>query len=296
MNANLTSFRSYCFTLLLAIIALAATSGCLAQEKASAQMQPKADHHDDFCVNWNDGDKNSFSEVREYTVPGSGSLNVDGGKNGGIAIIGEDRSDIFIRACVQTHGKTDEEARAMAKGITIQTSGAIHAEGVSDADWGWGVSYRVYVPRGTNLKLNTYNGGIKISGVNSTMEFTALNGGIKLTNVAGSVNGKTTNGGVKVDLSGSTWSGSGLDVRTTNGGVTVAMPDNYAAHVETGTVNGGFKSDIAGISAPQDRENRYGAPRAVRVSADINGGGAPIRVTTVNGGVKIVSINDKQED
>ncbi len=100
---------------------------------------------------------------------------------------------------------------------------------------------------------------------------------------------------MKIDLGGKSWNGTGLDVQTTNGGIVVSMPENYAAHVETGTVNGGFKSEIAGISAPEDRQNKYGAPRAVRISTDINGGGAPVRVVTVNGGVKIVSSSNKED-
>src|ERR1044072_4434557 len=116
MKINLVNTRSYLFTLLLVIIGLASSTACIAQEKAAAKTG-----QDDFCNNWNSGDRASVNEVREYTVPGSGSLTVDGGTNGGISIIGEDRGDIFIRACVQAHGKTEEEARAVAKGITIHT-------------------------------------------------------------------------------------------------------------------------------------------------------------------------------
>ncbi len=290
MKTTSVNTRSYFISLLLVIIGLAGSMACIAQEKAAAKSG-----QDEFCNNWNSGDRASVNEVREYTVAGSGSLTVDGGTNGGISIIGEDRGDIFIRACVQAHGKTEEEARAVAKGITIRTGATISAEGDTSADRGWGVSYRIYVPRSTNLKLDTHNGGIKISGVNSTMEFSALNGGIKLSDVSGAVKGRTTNGGVKIDLGGKSWNGTGLDVQTTNGGIVVSMPENYAAHVETGTVNGGFKSEIAGIAAPEDRQNKYGAPRAVRISTDINGGGAPVRVVTVNGGVKIVSSSNKED-
>jgi hypothetical protein len=68
------------------------------------------------------------------------------------------------------------------------------------------------------------------------------------------------------------------------------MPQNYAAHVETGTVNGGFSSDIAALQPPhEDRnDNNWGyRPRRTKISADLNGGGAPIKVVTTNGGVRI---------
>jgi len=283
MKINSGSARFYCVTLLLVIIGLTSSIACTAQEKTEAKAK-----QDDFCNNMNYGDRSSFNEVREYNLQSSGSLTVDAGTNGGISVIGEERADILVRACVQTHGKTDEEARAVAKNITIHTGGIVSADN-SSTDQNWAVSFRIYVPRNTNLKLNTHNGGIKISRVNSTMEFEALNGGIKLSEVSGNVKGRTTNGGVKVALSGNGWKGTGLDVQTTNGGIHLTMPGNYAAHVETGTVNGGFSSDIEGLSVERKDRNR-----AVRISTDINGGGAPIRVITVNGGVRISS--DKDED
>ncbi|MDQ6788153.1 MAG: hypothetical protein M3033_15215, partial [Acidobacteriota bacterium] len=75
-----------------------------------------------------------------------------------------------------------------------------------------------------------------------------------------------------------------LDVQTTNGGVRLSLPETYAAHIETGTVNGGFKSDISALNI--DRTERS---RPARINTDLNGGGAPIRVITTNGGVKISS-------
>ena len=125
-----------------------------------------------------------------------------------------------------------------------------------------------------------------------------MNGGVFLSDDAGNFTGKTTNGGVFVKLSGQSWRGGGLDVVTTNGGVNVQMPQNYAAHVETGTVNGGFSSDIAGLQPPRDddRNSSYGyRPRKTRISADINGGGPTIKVITTNGGVRIGTGDSKDE-
>ena len=141
-----------------------------------------------------------------------------------------------------------------------------------------------------NVDLKAHNGGISISSVEGNLKFETTNGGVKLSDLAGDVRGRTTNGGVKVELSGAAWRGSGLDVETTNGGVKLSMPQNYAASVETGTVNGGFKSDIAALTLPEETgENKWN--RKKRISASINGGGAPIRIITTNGGIKIDSAN-----
>ena len=242
-----------------------------------------------FCTNnnWSNGDKQSFSELREMTVSASGTISVDGGANGGIKVIGEERADVLVRACVQTWGASDEAARAVAKNIRINTSGTIKAEN-GDQPHDWSVSYQIAVPRSSNLNLKAKNGGISISGVDGTAEFETLNGGLHLSNLSGNVRGRTTNGGVHVDLAGASWKGTGLDLQTTNGGVHLTIAENYAARIETGTVNGGFHSSIRGLQIEKDPNDRRGH-RSSRITTDLNGGGAPIRLITTNGGVHINS-------
>ncbi|MBA2379858.1 MAG: hypothetical protein H0V76_09835 [Blastocatellia bacterium] len=64
----------------------------------------------------------------------------------------------------------------------------------------------------------------------------------------------------------------------------------YSASLETGTINGGFKSDLPGIYTTPTTDGS----RAKRVSTSLNGGGAPIRVITTNGGIKINEVNVAQ--
>jgi hypothetical protein len=257
------------------------------------KVKTKSGHSENrsFCSddNWSTDGRSSFLDLRESKIAATGSVAVDSGQNGGISVRGEDRSDVLVRACVRTWGDSDEAAKALASNIRISTSGEIKAEN-STSDKNWSVSYQLLVPRATNLNLSAHNGGISISNVDGTAEFETQNGGVHLNNLAGSVKGTTTNGGVHVELTGTSWRGSGLDVTTTNGGVHVAMPANYAAHVETGTVNGGFRSNIPGLmpAAPEG----YKHNRATRISTDLNGGGATIRLMTTNGGVKIGTSED----
>jgi hypothetical protein len=213
---------------------------------------------------------------------------VDGAKNGGVSVRGENRSDVAVRACVNTWGTSEESAKAIAQNVKINTAGTITAENSVD-DSSWGVSFEVLVPRNTDLDLKAHNGGISIKSVEGKLAFETMNGGVSLYDVAGDVRGRTTNGGVSVKLSGSTWRGSGLDVTTTNGGVNLVLPENYAANIETGTVNGGFKSDIPALSITTEDLKGGWAARSRRINTSINGGGAPIRVITTNGGIKIGS-------
>ena len=183
------------FGLVMAILFLSGTT-------VFAQDKNKSEKKRGFCENNNymSGDKVSFKEVRETTIRAASLLTVDGGRNGGIKVKGEDLSDVLVRACVQTAATTDEAARAMAKNIRIETGATIRAENSAD-DSHWAVSFEILVPRSTNLKLEAHNGGISISGVDGTMEFKTINGGLHVSDIAGDVKGVTTNGGVHISSS-----------------------------------------------------------------------------------------------
>jgi hypothetical protein len=243
----------------------------------------------EFCSNnYSYGDKSAFNELREKTIPATNNLTVDGGKNGGIQVKGSDRADILVRACVQAWGDTQDEAKSAVSKINVETGSNIRATSSTDNS-NWSVSYQILVPRSTNLNLNTYNGGISISSVEGTLEFEAHNGGISLKDIAGSVKGQTQNGGLNINLSGNSWKGSGLNVETKNGAINLSLPENYAANIETGTVNGGIKSNISILNI--DKNDTSWSNRTTRINKNINGGGAPIRVITTNGGVNINSAN-----
>ena len=105
-----------------------------------------------------------------------------------------------------------------------------------------------------------------------------MNGGISIAGVAGNVHGRTTNGGVTATLRGDAWDGAGLDLRTTNGGVRIRVPDDYSARLETRTVNGGIDIDF-----PVTVTGRIGK----EISTTLGKGGALVRAETTNGHVRV---------
>jgi len=273
-----------------AALALVLTSLCVSCTVIAQNKEKVKDKSDGFCSeNWSSDNKESARELREMSVAAGGALDVDAGKNGGIGVRGDNRSDILIRACVQAWGQTADEAKAAVASVKVTTGGGVRAEGPDESNYS--VSFQILVPRNSDLRLKAHNGGISISNVEGNLDFETMNGGVHLDNVGGEVRGRTTNGGVNVELSGNTWRGSGLDVQTSNGGVHLTMPENYAANIETGTVNGGFSSDIPSLNVEKDERGRA---RNKTVNAAINGGGAPIKVTTTNGGVRISTDSSKE--
>jgi putative adhesin len=244
--------------------------------------------NDDWCRNdnWSD-DRQGYCEVREYVIAGgANALAVDATPNGGIQVNGSGRGDVLVRAKVVATAETEQRAREIANGVRVDaTAYKVNADGPRTQNReGWSVSYRLEVPHMSSLALQSTNGGISIDDVEGTIEFKTVNGGVKLSRLAGDVKGRTSNGGVDVDLDGPSWRGEGLDVETSNGGVKLRIPEQYSAHLETGTVNGGLNVDIP-ITVQGQVGGRNGRTR--EISADLGGGGPTIRVRTHNGGVKI---------
>jgi DUF4097 and DUF4098 domain-containing protein YvlB len=231
-------------------------------------------------------DREHFCEIREQTIPSVGRLNLDPSKNGGVTVKGWLRNDVLIRSRVATWAGSTNEARALAGLVRVDSSaGQVKASGPdSQPDSSWSVSYEVFVPQMTDLSMMSVNGGISLSDVRGRIEFDTKNGGVRLTRVAGDVSGETRNGGIQVELTGRTWEGGQLDARTMNGGVTITMPENYSAHIQTETVNGAISSDFPVPITVQGRIR----PR--NLDFNVGSGGPLIHVTTKNGGVKLQRI------
>ncbi|MFN2492564.1 MAG: DUF4097 domain-containing protein [Pyrinomonadaceae bacterium] len=223
----------------------------------------------------------SHCEIKEQTLVASGgTVAVDARQNGGVSVKGWDKNEILLRARIQTAASTQAEADDLARQIKIETTGMkIFATGPENRnEYHWSVSYEIFVPRRSNLLLESHNGGIAISDVSGNLEFRAVNGGVVLRRVGGNVRGGTTNGGLVVELNGDRWDGEQLDVKTTNGGITMSVPENYSAHLETGTVNGNLSIDF-----PVTVQGRITRELAVNLGS----GGSTVRAMTTNGGVRV---------
>lgn len=258
------------------VVVAASTLAMAAPEQAARQSDP-------WC---NDGggsrDRARFCEVREVAVPASGNqIRVDAGPNGGVAVEAAARQDILVRARVEAQATDNVRAQALASQVQILTAGGdIRPQGPqTGSNESWSVSFRLAVPATQSLSLKANNGGISIAGIISQVEFKTTNGGVSINNVGGHVKGQTTNGGITIALQGTRWDGQGLDVETSNGGVKLELPAQYAAHLEARTVNGGLNVDF-----PVTMQGQHNGRE---LNTDINGGGPTIRVVTTNGGVNV---------
>lgn len=261
---------------LASVAAITLLAGCT---RIAAAQSTRAQRWLDDCHSHYDEDER-YCETRESTLPATTRLAVDGRENGGIVVHGWDKNEIHVVAMIEVHDRDRDDARSIAKDISVATSnGMVHAEGPDvGRRQSWAVSYEIWAPRRTELNLDARNGGISVDNVDSRIDMETTNGGIHVTDASGDVHGTTTNGSVTADLTGTAWSGAGLDLRTTNGSVRVAIPSSYNARLETGTVNGGMNIDFPITVQGSIRR---------RIDTQLGSGGASIRAVTTNGSVSI---------
>lgn len=255
----------------LLVLQLGAGTALAAQQGATQPCSDEVRGRDTYC------------EVREFTLAARPSLSVNAAPNGGIRVSGSDAAAIRVRATVRARAQSEAEARQLASQVEVQTDGSqIRATGpeTRGRNRRWSVSYQVTTPRRIDLDLQSVNGGVTVAGVQGRLAVSTVNGGITMEQVAGDVRGRTTNGGISVALAGERWTGEGLDLRTTNGGINLRVPSSYSAHLVASTVNGGLTTDL-----PLTVRGRVGK----QVEGDIGGGGPPLRLSTTNGGIRIRS-------
>src|SRR5205814_1964018 len=127
----------------------------------------------------------------------------------------------------------------------------------------------------------TFNGTVSVVGVDSIDDLHTVNGNIEVYDGGGNVHAHTTNGNIHLELAhfvGAT----GASAETTNGSLLVALPADAQADIETRCLNGNFLSEM-----PLTMQSTL-KPREMH--GKLGGGGAPIKLRTINGGIRIVTL------
>jgi DUF4097 and DUF4098 domain-containing protein YvlB len=144
------------------------------------------------------------------------------------------------------------------------------------------VEYIIRVPHLAHVEhLGTVNGTLRVSGVEAVEDLRTVNGNIEVYEGGGSVHARTTNGNVHLELL-HVQDKNGAAAETTNGSVLLAVPADTQADLETRCLNGNFSSElpVAFESTLKPRE----------MHGKLGHGGVPIRLHTVNGGIRLVAL------
>jgi hypothetical protein len=141
------------------------------------------------------------------------------------------------------------------------------------------VEFRVLVPKGVKVSMNTVNGAVFIDGATSEVDAHTVNGGVDVTSSGGPVSAETVNGSVRAHI-GRVDTNGDMTFSTVNGSVIAEFSDAVNGDVELSTVNGGLRTDyeitISGRLDPKHLRAHIGKP-----------GGPRIKLSTVNGSVEL---------
>lgn len=282
-----TALRACRLWFVIAVL-LTATAAVVPAQRNRDRDRPFGLSQDEWCREARSVD---FCEVREETLRKQSTIDLDARGNGGVFIRGWDQPDVRLRARVTVRDDSRDAAAQVAKQIEITTTGGrIRADGPrdrrdrrwrdGDEDRYWSVAFELQVPRKADIRVDATNGGIIVEDVRGRIDVHTVNGGIVLGDVNGDIRGETVNGGVRAELSNETWDGPGLELKTVNGGVTLAVPAGFSGELDARTANGGISVDF-----PITISGLINSRRQIR--GTIGTGGARITLSAVNGGISI---------
>lgn len=246
-----------------------------------------------------------------YPLAAHGTLDLSN-VNGSITIETWDRSDVEVRADKIVKSQSEDEANktlARLKVIVDAKPNRLRVEARFPknhgglAGWLSGravqsvkVEFRVRIPREADLRIENVNGGITLSGGKGDLRLTTINGSVTATGADGTVTLESTNGsitahGTRGSLEASTVNGrveaelsdlgeGKTSLASTNGGITLRLPASARANLSASTTNGRVRCDL----------DVAGTTKRTRVEGTLNGGGAEIEVSTVNGSVDISAL------
>jgi signal transduction histidine kinase len=222
------------------------------------------------------GGKQQFCEVRDLTMPAPvGQPLLISGANGGTIVRGWDGPDVRIKVAVQSGGGTEAEAQARVQAVVITAAGNALRTALPNQEGEYQVRYEVLVPRTTALVVTGTGGNLRFEDLQGRLAFQGGSGSVFLGRLGGQVTGSVSNGSITVALTGSTWTGEGLDVRTTNGSIHLRMPATYSARLLLATTNGSFYAGLPVVKTDGRQQ----------IDATVGAGGPLIKATTVNGSV-----------
>jgi hypothetical protein len=220
---------------------------------------------------------------RTYTLEPGGSFEIKN-TNGRIRVVSVDGETIEVRADRIVKAATDDAARDALKRFEIAEKASPKSVVIDSTSRGGftirlqrRVDFEVRVPRWADVRLDSTNGDIEVSGLRGALRAETTNGRVVGSALEGGAAVETTNGIVTLDFA--KLGGSGVSCETTNGAIRVTLPRDAGAHISARVTNGAIDaSDLQLAVSEQSRR---------RLDASIGGGGPSIRLETTNGSIAI---------
>jgi putative adhesin len=236
-----------------------------------------------------------LQEYAQVTPGVSASTNV-----GNLTGHGFDILNAFVVYARIIAGAADQgSATALAQSVVVNTANSMISATPDQVDspQSLQIDFEIFTATNTNLTLTSGTGNISVDNYNAILNLTSNTGNASLTTVQGqatvnvgtgnasltTVQGQATvnvgEGNIDATLSGSGWTGAGMNATTQVGNITVSRPAAYQAAFTA-------KSDLGDASIDgQQAQAVSGQPPAV-VTA---GSGAPIMLESKVGDVSVTT-------
>ncbi len=133
------------------------------------------------------------------------------------------------------------------------------------------------------MKLQASDGGMKVRECSGTLEARSSDGGMDVAGAFTAIHLHSSDGGIKADLSKGGNLSAESRVESSDGGVSLVLPKNFAAEFDIHTSDGGLVSNLPIL---MDGYNSKGGS-GHNVHGKMNGGGALLTIHTSDGGVQL---------
>lgn len=231
----------------------------------------------------NSGENDDFPERDEFHQSyqlSAGSRVEVRGINGSVNIETVAGGTAEVNIIRSARNRDDLEYR---KVIVEQTPTSLIVRGEKDSEGRIGnrdVRQRVMlrIPRQVDLGVSGVNGQVGVGEIDGPVQVSGVNGRVDVAQALGYSHISGINGRVKVTI---TQLGErGIDVSGVNGGVELFFAEELNADLDVTGINGSVNTEVSNVTVfgKLDRQNFH---------AKIGSGGSPIKVTGINGHVKL---------
>jgi len=133
-----------------------------------------------------------------------------------------------------------------------------------------------------NVKTVTSNGKITLKHIDGRVSADTSNGKIKIINASGLERAKTSNGSIEVAAEKLA---DGFDLNTSNGSVTLYIPQGADVDIEASTSNGSITQEGLSIKSSRSDDNR--------LTGTLGKGGPDVHIRTSNGNIMLAALEGR---
>jgi hypothetical protein len=241
-------------------------------------------------------------QEREFKFYPGGKIGVTIGVPGSLKIIGWKKGSFRMEAEKIVYYLPAEEAAELLKKSPIrlrhtETSITIQAPVTVPPPANMEINITLYVPRDrTDCKIGIDRGDFYIEFVNGWVEATMKEGSVDAKSMAGYFSANTLRGDIHAEMTDNRWRGYEFAAMTQSGSIELKIPTDFSAALQLETRDGKITVDYP----PQEVEGEIVPPEIIinktaqSLKATVGDGGAPIKIATASGDVKLSKNEDKE--